>query len=62
MNEPVKGEYWLKCWIAVASSDNCVASSTCTKYADVMIEQYEKRFKTDPESHKKDSKESIGEL
>lgn len=57
MNESLRAEYWLKCWVAVANSNNCTSSSVCTSFADVMLKDYDKRFKTDPENYKKTEKE-----
>lgn len=44
MNEKLRAEYWLKCWIAVANSSNSTQTVSCTSWADAMLKEYDKRF------------------
>lgn len=44
--EDIRGKLWAEAWIATANSDNCVKSSTATKYADTLLAEYDRRFKS----------------
>jgi hypothetical protein len=37
-------EVWLRAWVAVAASSNCVSKDSADRWADHCLEQFKKRF------------------
>lgn len=38
-------QVWVEAWVRTAQSETCVSPNTATKYADVCLEEFKKRFR-----------------
>jgi len=43
--EILRAELWAKIWGVTSSAANCLRASTCTKYADEFLREFDARFK-----------------
>ncbi|MDM1294277.1 hypothetical protein HX021_08195 [Sphingobacterium sp. N143] len=43
-HDKLRKELWAKAWIGTASSSNCTTTSTCNRFADEFLSEFDKRF------------------
>lgn len=47
-HDEMRKELWIRAWVGTASASNCTNKTAADKWADHALEQFDRRFKENP--------------